>query len=110
MVPGDSLAVRGGSRWFAVIPTGLGNAKYHLFYCTFCIWSRPKSHPTRIRPVLVVWVRLGFVLDAFWLRFGSVLRLSGRIECKFASDRLQIAPKSAHNQIKHILPKDFRMS
>ena len=56
-----------------MVPTGLGNAKNHLFYYTFCIWSRPKSHPTRIRPVLVVWVRLGFVLDAFWVRLGSVL-------------------------------------
>ena len=55
-------------------------------------------------------MRFGSILDPFWLRFGLVLRLSGRIECKFASDRPQVAPKSAHKQIKYILPKDVRVA
>ena len=60
--------------------------------------------------IMSIRMRFGCILGPLWLRFGSVLRLSGRIECKLASDRLQIAPKSAHNQIKHISPKDFRVA
>ena len=60
--------------------------------------------------IMSIRMRFGSILDAFGRRFGSVLPLSGRFECKFASDRPQIAPKSAHKQIKNILPKDFRMS
>ena len=58
--------------------------------------------------IMSISMRFRSILDAFWLRFGSVLRLSGRIECKFASDRPQVAPKSAHNQIKHISTAYFR--
>ena len=60
--------------------------------------------------IISIRMRFGCIFDPFWLRFGSVLQLSGLIECKFASDRPQVAPKSAHKQIKHILPKDFRVA
>ena len=53
---------------------------------------------------------LGTILDPFGVRFGSLLPLSGRIECKFASDRPQFGPKSAHKQIKNIFPNDVRLS
>ena len=59
--------------------------------------------------IMSIRMRFGRILGPCWVRFGSVLCLSGRIGCKFASDRPQVAPKSAHKQIKHILPKDFRM-
>ena len=55
-------------------------------------------------------MRFGCILGACGLRLGSALQLSGRLECKFASDRPQVAPKSAHKQVKHILPMYFRMA
>ena len=58
--------------------------------------------------IMSIRMRFGCILGPCWVRFGSVLRLSGRIECKFASDRPQVAPKSAHKQIIHISPRDFR--
>ena len=50
------------------------------------------------------------MLGPVGVHFESVLRLCGLIECKFASDRPQVGPKSAHKQIKHIWPRDFRMA
>ena len=47
-------------------------------------------------------MHFGSILDPLGVHFGSVLCLSGRIECKFASDRPQVGPKSARKQIKHI--------
>ena len=55
-------------------------------------------------------MRFRSIWDPCWVHFVSVLRLSGRIECKFASGRPQVGSKSARKQIKHILPRDFRMT
>ena len=71
----------------------------------------PKSfHPSQVNsdrkqislPIGSIRVRFRSILGPCWVHSGSVLHLSGRIECKFASDRPQVAPKSAHKQIKHI--------
>ena len=53
------------------------------------------------------WVHVGSILGPLGVYVGSVLRLSSRIEFKFASDRPKVGPKSAHKQIKHISPKDL---
>ena len=45
--------------------------------------------------IMSIRMRFGCILGPF----GSVLRLSGRIECKFAADRPQVGPKSAPSRL-----------